>query len=61
MTSFVPSSQEELQAIKDQLKSRFNITIAGGQGHLKGKILRIRIGHIGKGITQFMEVIKHES
>ncbi|SUM70703.1 aminotransferase class V [Staphylococcus saccharolyticus] len=87
VTSFVPSSQEELQAIKDQLKSRFNITIAGEQGHLKGKILRI--GHmgkvspfdilsvvssleiiltanrnksyIGKGITQFMEVINHES
>lgn len=87
VTSFVPKDKEELTYLKDQLKSRFNITIAGVQGHLKGHILRI--GHmgkvspfdilsvvsaieilltesrnknyIGKGIAQFMEVIKHES
>lgn len=46
VTSFVPKDKEELTYLKDQLKSRFNITIAGGQGHLKGHILRI--GHIGK-------------
>ena len=31
VTSFVPNNKEELSYIKDQLKSRFNITIAGGQ------------------------------
>ena len=46
VTSFVPKDKEELTYLKDQLKSRFNITIAGGQGHLKGHILRI--GHMGK-------------
>lgn len=87
VTSFVPKNQEELNIIKNQLKSQFNITIAGGQGHLKGQILRIghmgkispfdilavvsaleiiltsnrNVNYIGKGITQFMEVIRHES
>lgn len=87
MTSFVPKNQEELNIIKNQLKSQFNITIAGGQGHLKGQILRIghmgkispfdilsvvsaleiiltsnrNVNYIGTGITQFMEVIRHES
>ena len=87
VTSFVPNNKEELSYIKDQLKSRFNITIAGGQGHLKGHILRIghmgkvspfdilsvvsaleilltdfrKENYIGKGIAQFMEVIKHAS
>lgn len=32
-------------ALVKQLRDRFGITIAGGQGHLKGKIFRI--GHIG--------------
>ncbi len=35
-----------MKIIKDELKNRFKITIAGGQGHLKGQILRI--GHMGK-------------
>lgn len=87
VTSFVPNNKEELSYIKDQLKSRFNITIAGGQGHLKGHILRIghmgkvspfdilsvvsaleilltefrKENYIGKGIAQFMEVIKNAS
>ena len=46
VTAFIPNSKDELTIIKNQLKSRFNITIAGGQGHLKGEILRI--GHMGK-------------
>ncbi|VXC74588.1 Alanine--glyoxylate aminotransferase family protein [Staphylococcus sp. 8AQ] len=46
VTAFIPNTKDELSLIKNQLKSRFNITIAGGQGHLKGKILRI--GHMGK-------------
>lgn len=39
------STPEELSHIKDELKNNFGITIAGGQKHLKGKILRI--GHMG--------------
>ncbi|WP_072709507.1 pyridoxal-phosphate-dependent aminotransferase family protein [Lacicoccus alkaliphilus] len=39
------SSSDELSIIKDELKNNFGITIAGGQKHLKGQILRI--GHMG--------------
>jgi aspartate aminotransferase-like enzyme len=39
------SSPDELSIIKDELKNNFGITIAGGQKHLKGEILRI--GHMG--------------
>lgn len=39
------SSTEELSTIKTSLENNYNITIAGGQKHLKGKILRI--GHMG--------------
>lgn len=39
------SSSDELSIIKDELKNNFGITIAGGQKHLKGEILRI--GHMG--------------
>jgi aspartate aminotransferase-like enzyme len=46
VTAFVPNDKEELDYIKNQLKQRFSITIAGGQGHLKGQILRI--GHMGQ-------------
>ena len=46
VTSFIPHDKDELTYIKATLKSRFNITIAGGQGKLKGTILRI--GHMGK-------------
>lgn len=45
VTAFVPKTKEEVQQIKAQLSDRFNITIAGGQGKLKGEILRI--GHMG--------------
>lgn len=46
VTAFIPNSKEELNYIKTELKKRFAITIAGGQGHLKGEILRI--GHMGQ-------------
>lgn len=46
VTAFIPKNNEEVKHIKNQLKQRFNITIAGGQGHLKGHILRI--GHMGQ-------------
>src|SRR5699024_11636486 len=39
------SSEDELKVIKDRLKNEHQITIAGGQKELKGKILRI--GHMG--------------
>src|SRR5699024_720286 len=45
VTAFVPN-KEEIKPIKDELLNRFNITIAGGQQHLKGSILRV--GHMGK-------------
>ncbi|MBW0767825.1 pyridoxal-phosphate-dependent aminotransferase family protein [Mammaliicoccus lentus] len=45
VTAFVPN-KEEVKSIKDELLNRFNITIAGGQQHLKGSILRV--GHMGK-------------
>lgn len=44
VTSFSPPS-DEVKLIKDELQNNYNITIAGGQKHLKGKILRI--GHMG--------------
>lgn len=46
VTAFTPKSKDELNYIKSELKNRFAITIAGGQGHLKGQILRI--GHMGQ-------------
>ena len=46
VTAFIPKSKDELNYIKNELKNRFAITIAGGQGHLKGQILRI--GHMGQ-------------
>lgn len=46
VTAFIPSTTDELSFIKKELKQRFAITIAGGQGHLKGHILRI--GHMGQ-------------
>lgn len=39
------SDENELKVIKDKLKNDHQITIAGGQKELKGKILRI--GHMG--------------
>ncbi|WP_086427536.1 pyridoxal-phosphate-dependent aminotransferase family protein [Staphylococcus cornubiensis] len=45
VTAFIPKDEAELKHIKNTLKSQFNITIAGGQGKLKGHILRV--GHMG--------------
>lgn len=45
VTAFVPS-KDEVSTIKNKLLEQFNITIAGGQQHLKGTILRV--GHMGK-------------
>ncbi|UXR79133.1 MULTISPECIES: alanine--glyoxylate aminotransferase family protein [unclassified Staphylococcus] len=45
VTAFVPKDHDELIYIKEQLSKEFNITIAGGQGKLKGHILRV--GHMG--------------
>ncbi|UXR70912.1 alanine--glyoxylate aminotransferase family protein [Staphylococcus sp. IVB6240] len=45
VTAFVPRDADELTYIKSQLSEKFNITIAGGQGKLKGHILRV--GHMG--------------
>ncbi|ARJ50012.1 pyridoxal-phosphate-dependent aminotransferase family protein [Staphylococcus lutrae] len=45
VTAFVPNDKDELTYIKNELKNQFNITIAGGQGKLKGHILRV--GHMG--------------
>lgn len=50
VTAFKPKDAEELSTIKSELDSRFNIVIAGGQGQLKGKILRL--GHLGQ-VTPF--------
>lgn len=44
VTSIQPS-EDSLVPIKQGLQERFGIVIAGGQKHLKGKILRI--GHMG--------------
>ncbi|MGV3224246.1 alanine--glyoxylate aminotransferase family protein [Staphylococcus hyicus] len=44
VTAFLPKNNTELVTIKNALKDQFNITIAGGQGHLKGHILRV--GHM---------------
>src|SRR5699024_10301090 len=46
VTAFVPKSKDELDYTKNELKKRFAITIAGGQGHLKRQILPI--GHMGQ-------------
>ncbi|MBI5974249.1 pyridoxal-phosphate-dependent aminotransferase family protein [Staphylococcus canis] len=45
VTAFVPKDKKEVDIIKKRLKEDFNITIAGGQGQLKGSILRV--GHMG--------------
>lgn len=45
VTAFVPRDSDELKHIKNELSATYNISIAGGQGKLKGKILRV--GHMG--------------
>ena len=48
VTSFWPPEGIEAEAIRKELRTKYNIIVAGGQGELKGKI--IRIGHMG-GVT----------
>lgn len=45
VTAFVPKDTDEVKHIKNELSNTFNISIAGGQGKLKGHILRV--GHMG--------------
>ena len=45
VTAFYPPSSISAAAIIQRLQERFGIIVAGGQGDLKGKILRI--GHLG--------------
>lgn len=45
VTAFNAPEQKSEKDIRNTLKNRYNIVIAGGQAHLKGKIMRI--GHMG--------------
>lgn len=45
VTAILPPDHVEAEAIRAVMKNRFKIMLAGGQDHLKGKILRI--GHLG--------------
>jgi aspartate aminotransferase-like enzyme len=45
VTSFWPPNAIEGDALRKVLRSRYGIELAGGQGHLKGKI--VRVGHLG--------------
>lgn len=45
VTAFNAPAHKKEKVIRDTLKNTYNIVIAGGQAHLKGKIMRI--GHMG--------------
>lgn len=45
VTAIFPPDGVDTEAIRAVMKNRFSIMVAGGQDHLKGKILRI--GHLG--------------
>ncbi len=45
VTAFKAPKDKSEKDIRDTLRNRFSIVIAGGQAHLKGKIMRI--GHMG--------------
>ena len=45
VTSIASSSKVDVEALRHIVKNRFNLTLAGGQGKLKGKLLRV--GHMG--------------
>jgi len=45
VTSCDPQGAFDAEALRKVLTKQYNITIAGGQQHLKGKIFRI--GHMG--------------
>ncbi|MDF0553512.1 alanine--glyoxylate aminotransferase family protein [Kamptonema sp. UHCC 0994] len=45
ITAVVPPAQVDAQKVRSLMKKRFDILLADGQDHLKGKIFRI--GHLG--------------
>lgn len=45
ITAVVPPAQVDAQKVRSLMKKRFDIVLADGQDHLKGKIFRI--GHLG--------------
>ncbi|WP_232696283.1 pyridoxal-phosphate-dependent aminotransferase family protein [Brevibacillus daliensis] len=45
VTSINPGDLFDAEALRKTLRTKYNVTIAGGQQHLKGKIFRI--GHMG--------------
>ena len=45
ITSVMANNDLDVEEIRKHMKSKFDILIAGGQDHLKGKIFRI--GHLG--------------
>ena len=45
ITSVIPKNDLNVEEIRKYMKNQFDILIAGGQDHLKGKIFRI--GHLG--------------
>lgn len=45
VTGFFPPSSVNADSLRSAVRSRFGIRLAGGQGNLKGKI--VRIGHMG--------------
>jgi aspartate aminotransferase-like enzyme len=47
--------ERDSRNIQEELKSRFGIDISGGQGSLKGKILRI--SHMGVADAEAMEMV----
>ncbi len=47
--------QQEMNLIKTRLEKKYNIFVSGGQGHLKGKILRI--SHMGMSTKEDMQEV----
>jgi aspartate aminotransferase-like enzyme len=45
VTAFFAPAHKSEKEIRETLKNRYNVIIAGGQAHLKGKLMRI--GHMG--------------
>ena len=45
VTAFFAPEHKSEKEIRETLKNTYNVIIAGGQGHLKGKLMRI--GHMG--------------
>jgi aspartate aminotransferase-like enzyme len=55
---YVPAGIDSTK-LRNHLEEKYNCTIAGGQDHLKGKI--IRVGHLGNiGRKETLETIEQE-